>query len=110
MLISKLLLIGSQILKLLIMCKLVLYLSHSACHLTIRMCLTWLKNLLIKQLKMGNFNNAPFNITTLKSCTDSVRVSKDSLSVVKFGKSQLVRVTSDQLRSLRPSAYKYLLP
>jgi hypothetical protein len=38
------------------------------------------------------------------------RVNKDSISGTRVIKSELIRVTSDEVNSLRPQVYKFLLP
>jgi hypothetical protein len=48
-------------------------------------------------------------INQLTSKNDSAN-SKDAKPSGKKGKSQLVRVTIEEINAIRPSVYKYLLP
>lgn len=57
---------------------------------------------------MGYINRppAPYNGKPI----DSHSFMKGKLSLIKVSKSNLVRVTTEEFHSLRPSVYKYLLP
>ena len=64
-----------------------------------------------KMRQMGYLNRSVAPYRDKYALSTHSFLSKDSkLTLYKVTKSNLVRITSEEIKAIRPSAYKYLLP